>query len=423
MTQSGEFSTPPEFGLVGMGIGGGFSNTEELHVPTYEQAMKSSKHREWKPVAQHDRMVQHGVFIPVPISDIPADAKRISTWAMRQKADGTKRARLAEGGFKQIPGFHFDPDTRSSPVVCDATMRTLFVLSIMAGNPIHVIDVRAAFLNGEFEDGETIYMVVPLGFEQYYDPKTTILLLVRTLYGLVQAAIAFWHKLVLAFAKIGFKRSKADPCVFCNWTKAGIVIWMVVVDDCCGMGPESELLESKKQLMEIFDCDDQGPMREYIGCKVDYGYEKKHRCMKITQPVLVQSLSDEFELNMDNLVVTPGVPGQVLQKGEVETSLGEQFQYRKETGKLFHQQKWSRPDILNATRDLSRFMGNPTTTHVKALHRIMTYVVQTPARGLLLSPNDEWDGTAKNLLFWEDVMRVFVHVLILVAAFRDGVFL
>jgi hypothetical protein len=47
--------------------------------------------------------------------------------------------------------------------------------------------------------------------------------------------------------------------------------------------------------MEIFDCDDQGPMREYIGCIVDYDDEKKQRCTKITQPVLVQSLSDEFE--------------------------------------------------------------------------------------------------------------------------------
>jgi hypothetical protein len=107
------------------------------------------------------------------------------------------------------------------------------------------------------------------------------------------------------------------------------------------------------------------------------------------------SLSDEFESNMDNPVVTPGVPGQVPRKGELDTSPEEQFQYRKGTRKLFHLQKWSRPDILNATRDLSGLMGNPTTMHVKALLRIMTYVVQTPARGLLLSPNDERDGTAK----------------------------
>jgi hypothetical protein len=68
----------------------------------------------------------------------------------------------------------------------------------------------------------------------------------------VQAAVAFWHKLVLAFAKIGFKRSRADSCFFYKWTSNGIVIWIVVVDDYCGTGPEEELLASKQQQMDIF---------------------------------------------------------------------------------------------------------------------------------------------------------------------------
>jgi hypothetical protein len=46
MMDSRDFSPMSEFGLVGMGIGGGFDSTEELHVLTYEQAMQSSKHRE-----------------------------------------------------------------------------------------------------------------------------------------------------------------------------------------------------------------------------------------------------------------------------------------------------------------------------------------------------------------------------------------
>jgi hypothetical protein len=70
-------------------------------------------------------------------------------------------------------------------------------------------------------------------------------------------------------------------------------------------------------------------------------------------------------------------------------------------------------------------MGNPTTTHMKALHRNTTYVVQTPARDLLLSPDDDWDGTAEKefIFFWDDVMPVFIHTPILVEAFRGGVFL
>jgi hypothetical protein len=153
MMDSRDFSPMSEFGLAGMGIGGGFDSTEELHLLTYEQAMQSPKHREWNDAVsqEHDRMLQHGVFVPVLIADLPSNDKTTtSTWAMKQKADWTKRARLAAHCFKQVPGIHYDPDTRSSPVVCDATIRMMFVLAIMAGHPIHVVDVQGAFLNGEF---------------------------------------------------------------------------------------------------------------------------------------------------------------------------------------------------------------------------------------------------------------------------------
>ena len=110
-------------------------------------------------------------------------------------------------------------------------------------------------------------MKVPMGFERYYNASHEWLKLLRTLYGLIQAAIAFWRKIVLTFLSIGFTRSKADPCLFFKWVPNGIVIWIVVVDDCNGTGPEEDLLESKRQFMQIFSCDDRGEIKEYIGCK------------------------------------------------------------------------------------------------------------------------------------------------------------
>jgi hypothetical protein len=73
MVATGEFSQLPEFDLVGMCIGGGFNNTEELHVLTYEQAMQSSHHREWDDAVEQEqnRMLQHGVFVPIRIEDMP----------------------------------------------------------------------------------------------------------------------------------------------------------------------------------------------------------------------------------------------------------------------------------------------------------------------------------------------------------------
>jgi Reverse transcriptase (RNA-dependent DNA polymerase) len=144
-------------------------------------------------------MMKHKVFVPVRKESLPPGTKLIdSTWAMKKKANGTHRARLAARGFKQEPGAHYNPDSTSSPVVSDVSVRILFVLAAMTGWPMHVMDVQGAFLHGEFEDGETIYMKVPQGFDRYYDAKEYVLKLLKTLYGLIQAALAFWKKLVLA---------------------------------------------------------------------------------------------------------------------------------------------------------------------------------------------------------------------------------
>jgi hypothetical protein len=54
---------------------------------------------------------------------------------------------------------------------------------------------------------------------------------------------------------------------------------------------------------------------------------------------------------------------------------------------------WSRPEIYNATRELSRFMtlGAPGA-HTKAMLRVMEYCVATEKRGLKLEPNKKFNG-------------------------------
>jgi hypothetical protein len=62
-----------EIALIGAGIGGGFVNTEELHVMNYNEAIKSEKDK-WDHAVkeEHDRMIDNKVFQPVPIDEIPA---------------------------------------------------------------------------------------------------------------------------------------------------------------------------------------------------------------------------------------------------------------------------------------------------------------------------------------------------------------
>jgi hypothetical protein len=46
-------------------------------------------------------------------------------------------------------------------------------------------------------------------------------------------------------------------------------------------------------------------MTEYIGCKID----RNKNSMKLTQPVLMQSFEDEFDLSNAKSYITPGEPG------------------------------------------------------------------------------------------------------------------
>ena len=62
------------------------------------------------------------------------------------------------------------------------------------------------------------------------------------------------------------------------------------------VGPKSEVLKAKSGLTGRLKCDDAGEMQEYVGCKIEI--DQNLRSAKITQPVLIESLSDEFDLDL-----------------------------------------------------------------------------------------------------------------------------
>ena len=158
-----------------------------------------------------------------------------------------------------------------------------------------------------------------------------------------------------------------------------IVSW---VDDCLIAGTKAGVEHTKKEFFKHFDCDDTGEMKEYVGNKIT----KKNGAMKLTQPVLLQSFTDEFDFKPDTKIRTPAIPGSVLQPTEGSLGPRDQFTYRSGTGKLLHLMKWSRPEIGNAVRELSRFLGVAGVTHMKAMFRVMSYCLNSQERGKVFKP-------------------------------------
>ncbi len=86
-----------EYFNVGAGIGGGFTNTQELKVIKYHEAINGPNLDAWKAEVkkEHGRMVHNKVFEPVSLSDLSKNKKVIDTmWAMKKKSSGTLRGRV-----------------------------------------------------------------------------------------------------------------------------------------------------------------------------------------------------------------------------------------------------------------------------------------------------------------------------------------
>ena len=79
----------------------------------YKQAMQSADAPAWQVEVdkEHDRMIKNDVWEVIPKSAVPKGTRILkSVWAMKPKADGSKRARLNARGCSQVPGQHYDED-------------------------------------------------------------------------------------------------------------------------------------------------------------------------------------------------------------------------------------------------------------------------------------------------------------------------
>ena len=176
-------------------------------------------------------------------------------------------------------------------------------------------------------------------------------------------------------------------------TNNSLVLMASWIDDNLLVGSDEVVAKTKNKLMGILYCKDCGKLNEYVGCKIT---RKGKHSLKFTQPVLIQSLPDKFELP-NGRYTTPAMAGNVLNRCKEEDIMEAQQQtiYRSGTGKLMHMMHYSRPELYNCVRNQARHMGHAGKKHMKAILRCMKYIVDRPNRGLVLQPDVLWDGDPK----------------------------
>jgi hypothetical protein len=150
-----------------------------------------------------------------------------------------------------------------------------------------IVDIETAFLHGDLK--EEIFMDCPPGIN-HTDEECVLLL--KTIYGLVQSARAFYKKLGDVFQKIGFTQSLADPCLFFKKTKKGVCYVVLWVDDCLFVGHPSVIKESIELLQKYFKLKIEQDTSDYLSCEILYDKDLT-KCW-IGQPHLTKKIEQTF---------------------------------------------------------------------------------------------------------------------------------
>jgi len=371
---------------------------------TYDEAWNHScpfQREKWREAIHKEfrKMNEQKVWTVQKKSAIPAGRRLVKCkWVFEIKRDGKFRARLVACGYSQVHGV--DYNQVFSPVVNDVTFRIMLIAKMMWKLDSYQFDVETAFLLGDLE--EEIYMECPPGMNSHWDE---CLRLWKCIYGLVQAARQFYKHWASIMVKLGFRISAADPCLFSRGMAQTIIIICLHVDDGFSLGKVEELLHFFKQLEAYLKFITEESMGDYLSCEVKFNEDKTRAWLG--QPHMIKKIEKVFGEKVARLreYKTPGTPGFgiVRPKDDSERISSEmQSEYMSGVGMLLYLVKYSRPDIANAVRELTKCMDGATPAAYKEMLRLVKFVLCIKTWRLKIMPKSP-DGTMEwNLVTFSD---------------------
>jgi hypothetical protein len=135
-----------------------------------------------------------------------------------------------------------------------------------AGDIVHHMDVKSAFLNGMIK--EEVYVQQPPGFI-IFDNKGKVLRLYKVLYGLRQAPRAWNAKLDTTMTSLGFWRSSSEHDIYTQNRSGDWLIVGVYVDDLIITDTDEETITAfKTKMKDQFQMSDLGLVSYYLGIEV-----------------------------------------------------------------------------------------------------------------------------------------------------------
>ena len=139
---------------------------EGMEPQTIQEVYQRPDRLQWEEVMKEEleKLIRRSTWRIVPK---PEGVNIVgSKWVFRLKKDvngnvTSHRARLVAQGFTQVHGIDFDDNF--APIARMVSIRTVLALAARHDWEIHQVDVKSAYLYGELNEDEVIYMKPPPG--------------------------------------------------------------------------------------------------------------------------------------------------------------------------------------------------------------------------------------------------------------------
>lgn len=261
-----------------------------------------------------------------------------------------------------------------------ATIRTVLNVGVGLDWPIHQLDVKNAFLQGDLE--ETVYMHQPPGFIDK-DKPSHVCKLRKAIYGLKQAPRAWNSRFTKFLRQLGFVTSIADTSLFVFRKGNQLAYILLYVDDIILTASSTELMSKIIQhLKPEFPMTDMSKLHHFLGIKADFN----DTGLFLSQ----QSYSQDILKRAGMLDCKPCATPVDL-KSKLSAEIGEKVQdptlYRSLAGALQYL-TFTRPDIAYGVHQVCLYMHDLRVPHMNALRRIIRYIKGTLRHGLQMVKGD-----------------------------------
>ena len=377
---------------------------------SFEEAMRSSESEQWKAAVTEelDSMTENQVWeiVDRPKSRVGwkpniLDSRMI--FKKKREVDGSFRykARLVIRGFKDKNEYELSEIY--APVSQISTIKAGFSLINKFDLDAYHLDVKTAFLHGELEEDEEIYMEIPEGIDMSpQERKSKVCKLRKSLYGLKQSPNRWNKKFAEIAAKLGFEHESIDPCLFFFRKKNFVCFLLLYVDDFLLAGNNKakllELIEHFKREIKVVNL---GEPKRYLGIEINR--DRKNKRIVLGQSEYCGKVLERFGMANSKPQDTPMATRNAQKdenknmraKEEEKRDITPCFPYREAIGSLLYLANLTRPDISYAVNFLSRKQISPTNEDWTMVKRVFRYLNGTRELGLVYeSKTEKLDGFA-----------------------------